>query len=256
MQQARPRSAASAKLYLLPIVILLAFSLPHLDQGDFRRDTGRYAAVGLQMWDSGSLLTPYLNPETPYFSKPPMAFWIHGLFLKLFGRHLAVARIPSICAAVGVLLFSMFAVRNLATRREAIVSGLVLATTYEFVRRTREVSLDFWQLFFVMLAVWLISVSIRRDRRSPVVASGIAIGLALLCKPLVALGVFPIFAVWLAIAGRARLIAWLGIAVAMAIVVALPWHLYMYATFGARFTRQYFLHEVIAHAIRPERSAR
>src|SRR5438128_428564 len=179
------------KLYLLPLGILLAVTLPHLDQGEFRRDTVVYAAVGRYMWDSGSLLTPQLGPEKPYFHKPPMALWIHGLFLKIFGTNLVVARVPSIVAAAGVLIFSMLAVRNLGTRREAVMSGIVLALTYEFFRRTREISLDLWQLFFVMAAVWLITTAIRRDRPWPIVLCGVPLRLAVLCKPLVALVTSP-----------------------------------------------------------------
>src|SRR6266705_1981017 len=145
------------------------------------------------MWDGGSLLTPSFGPAKAYFHKPPMALWIHGLFLKLFGTNLVVARLPSIAAAAGVLLFSIVAVRNLGTRREAVTSGIVLALTYEFFRRTREISLDLWQLFFVMAAVWLITAAIRRDRPWPIVLCGLPLGLALLCKPLVALVTLPIF---------------------------------------------------------------
>ena len=202
----RDAMPGSLKSYLIPILILLAVTLPHLDQGDFRRDTVRYAAVGLHMWKDGSLLVPQLNPEKLYFNKPPMAFWIHGFFLRIFGANLVAARIPSILAAIGVLVFSMLSMRNLASRREAVVSGIVLALTYEFFRRTREISLDFWQLFFVMVAVWLITNGIREGKRLPVVLSGIPLGLALLCKPLVALGVLPVFAIWLAMTGRAKLI--------------------------------------------------
>ena len=145
------------------------------------------------MWQDGSLLVPYLNSEKPYFNKPPMALWIHGLFLKIFGAHLFAARLPSILAAIGVLLFSMLSVRNLGTQREAVVSGIILALTYEFFRRTREISLDLWQLFFVMSAVWLVTKAIRRGARVPIILCGIPIGLALLCKPLVALMTLPIF---------------------------------------------------------------
>ena len=61
------------RLILLPCLVFLMMTVPHLDQGDFRRDTGRYAAVGLYMWSEGSVWKPYINPETPYFNKPPMA---------------------------------------------------------------------------------------------------------------------------------------------------------------------------------------
>ncbi len=244
------------KLYLIPVLLLLAVTLPHLEQGEFRRDTVRYAAVSLHMWSGGSLGVPYLNPEKPYFNKPPMAFWIHGFFLKIFGARLAAARIPSILAAVGVLIFSMLSVRNLATRREAILSGIVLATTYEFFRRTREISLDFWQLFFVMVAVWLITKAIRTGARAPIILCGIPIGLALLCKPLVALVSLSIFAVWLAIAGRPRMILWIALgAFPVAVAIAAPWHLYMYAKFGDAFIRQYFTQEILERAQRSDQNS-
>lgn len=247
--QLRDAMPGSLKSYLVPILILVAVTLPHLDQGDFRRDTVRYAAVGLHMWKDGSLLVPQLNPEKFYFNKPPMAFWIHGIFLRIFGANLIAARAPSILAAIGVLAFSMLSVRNLASRREAVVSGIVLALTYEFFRRTREISLDFWQLFFVMLAVWLITRAICQGGRLPVVLSGIPIGLGLLCKPLVALGALLVFAIWLAMTGRAKLILWIALgALPMALLVAAPWHFYMYSAFGSRFTNQYFMHEVVDRA--------
>src|SRR5664280_3878878 len=132
----------------LPCLLLLCCTLPHLDQGDFRRDTGRYAAVGLYMWTDGHVGVPYLNPDTPYFNKPPLATIIHGLFLKIFHVHVAVARFPSVLAALGVVIMSVLTVSLIASRVEALVSGLVLATTYEFFRRTRAISLAFWQLFF------------------------------------------------------------------------------------------------------------
>jgi 4-amino-4-deoxy-L-arabinose transferase-like glycosyltransferase len=239
------------KLYLIPVLILLAVTLPHLDQGEFRRDTVRYAAIGHYMWNGGSLLTPYANAEKIYFNKPPLGLWLHGLFLKLFGLNLVAARIPSILAAVGVLVLSMMSVRNLGTRREAVISGIVLASTYEFFRRTREISLDMWQLLFLMIAVWLITKTLRTGVRWPLVACGIPIGLALMCKQLVGLIALPIFAIWLAIAGQARLITWLLIgALPMSILVAAPWHLYMYSVFGDRFTSRYFGREVIEYATR------
>jgi 4-amino-4-deoxy-L-arabinose transferase-like glycosyltransferase len=224
-------------------------TVPHLGQGDYRKDTGRYAAVGLYMWDTGNLLKPYLNPETPYFNKPPLAILVHGAFLKLFGPHLAVARIPSILAALGVLTLSVLTVRRIGSRSEAIVSGIVLALTMEFFRRTREISLDFWQLLFVMAAVYLVISGVKSNRKSLVVLAGIPIGLALLCKPLVALALLPLLAIWLAMSGRSRWIWLVGVGtLPAAILVALPWHLYMWQEFGSAFTNRYLMHEVVERA--------
>src|SRR2546423_2014144 len=83
------------KLYLIPILILLAVTVPHLEQGEFRRDTVRYAAIGHYMWNGGLLLTPYANAEKIYFNKPPLALWIHGFVFKLFWLDLVAGRGPS-----------------------------------------------------------------------------------------------------------------------------------------------------------------
>ncbi len=243
------RRPGRLRMVLLPCLVLLALTLPHLEQGDFRRDTGRYAAVGLHMWSGGSLLQPHLNPETPYFNKPPLALWIHGAFLKAFGAHLAVARLPSILAALGVVCASVLTVRRIGSRSEAIVSGFILALTYEFFRRTREISLDFWQLLFLMGTVYLVVTAAKTGRRSVLVAAGVPLGLALLCKPLVALAMVPLLGLWLVWLGRARWIGWLLLGtVPAALAVALPWHLYMYAEFGQSFIRRYFFHEVVDRA--------
>ncbi len=248
----KKRVRRELKLYLVPIVVLLALTLPHLEQGEFRRDTVRYAAVGLHMWQGGDLLVPHLNPDRPYFNKPPMAFWIHGAFLKMFGANLIAARVPSILAAIGVLAFSMLAARGLTTAREAIVSGIVLATTYEFFRRTREISLDLWQLFFVMIAVWFAAKAIREDKSRALIVAGMPLGCALLCKPLVALAVIPMFAVWSIVARRTKLIPALGLTLIIAVAVAAPWHLAMWHEFGSRFTAQYFVQEIVQRAKRTD----
>jgi 4-amino-4-deoxy-L-arabinose transferase-like glycosyltransferase len=244
------------KLFLLPILLLFAVTLPHLDQGEFRRDTVVYAAVGRYMWDGGSLLVPHIGPEKPYLHKPPLPLWIHGVFLKVFGANLIAARLPSILAAAGIIALSMLAVRNLGTRREAITTGIVLALTYEFFRRTREISLDLWQLLFIMAAIWLIARAIRNDRIAPIILSGIAIGLALMCKPLVALVALPIFGVWLATGRRARLIVWLVLGtLPIALVIAAPWHLCMYSLFGDTFRHQYFSRQIEKVAAKPSHTS-
>jgi 4-amino-4-deoxy-L-arabinose transferase len=237
------------KSVLLPCLVLLAVTLPHLEQGDFRRDTGRYAAVGLHMWTDGPFLVPYLNPQTPYFNKPPLGLWIHGAFLKTFGVRLTVARVPSVLAALGVVCLSVLTAMQIGSRAEAVVSGCVLALTYEFFRRTREISLDFWQLFFVMWAAYLVVTGAKSARRWPVVVAGFPLGLALLCKPFVALGVIPMLALWLSILGRARWMALLPTAaLPLALLVAAPWHFYMWRLFGDAFLKQYLFHEVVQRA--------
>ncbi len=257
----RPRSRlARSWCFLFPLAALFAVTLPHLAQGDWRGDTGWYAAIGWSAWDSGKLWTLYAGDGLFYFNKPPLALWIHGLFLHLvtlidpWGARtfqsliLAAARIPTILAAGIVVLGTVGVARQFVDRSRAMAAGLVLALSLEFFRRCREISLDMWQLAFLACALWLVAIAVRRGRGTMILASGLPIGLALLCKPLMGMLAIPLVFAWLLIIGRARLTPCLLGAALVALAVAAPWHVSMWKLHGTEFTSQYFGAEVAKRA--------
>jgi len=240
-------------VWLLPAVTLLAVTLVKLGQGDYRSDTGWYAAIAEQAARTGSFWTLYADGvrhdaagraiteiAQPYFNKPPLAFWVHGAVLRVFGITLESARLPTIAAALGVVLATVGLVRTMSGPRVALVSGMTLALTYEFFRRTREISLDMWQLLFLMLALWAAAMAVRRGRWRWLVWMGVPAGLALMTKPLTGLLVFPMVGAWLVWIGAARRLGWLAGGAALALVVAAPWHVSMVALHGETFVGQYF----------------
>jgi 4-amino-4-deoxy-L-arabinose transferase-like glycosyltransferase len=236
----------------VPALAVLALGLPHLDQGDFRTDTQWYSAIGLQAWRTGNLWTLYAEPGLAYFNKPPLVLWIHGLSLHVLGPSLVAARLPAVLAALITVLATAFLVRRLAGTRAALLSGLVLTLTLEFIRRVREISLDMWLVAFLMVAaaavVCLLQAPSRQRRAACAMVAGMAIGAALLCKPLLGLIALPVFAVWLVAIGRAAVVPLLGLVAAVAVAVAAPWHLSMAAIHGSAFTDQYFGREIAQRA--------
>ncbi len=248
---------ARARVYALPVVVLLCVTAPFLPLGDWRRtDSGRYAAVGLHAWRSGDLWTLHAEPGDPYFSKPPLVIWIHGLSLYAMGPGPWGARLPSLLAATGCLLATIGVARRLAGPDAALWTGLVLALSYDFFRRTRSISLDLWQLFFMMAAVWAVVEGVERARAIQrnrgaawwFAAAGVPLGLALLCKPLVALVAPAILAAWLWWIGRRALVPWLAATVAVAAAVAAPWHVSMIALHADAFVDQYFGRQIVDRA--------
>ncbi len=237
-----------AGVWIVPALVFLSVTLPHLEQGAYRKDTGRYAGVALDAYTRGAWWTLELGPDRPYFNKPPLAFWIHGFVLDLLGASVAAARLPSVLCGLAIVLLTVALVRVLGTARAALASGVVLALTYEFFRRTREISLDLWQLAFLMLALLLVALGVRRGRGMPVALSGIAVGLALLCKPFVALIFFPIVLAWLWAMRRRELVPWLGASLGLAIAVAAPWHASMGMLHGQAFWDQYLGRQVVGRA--------
>lgn len=264
----RGRCWAALRVYLLPIVCLLCWAMPHLDQGDWRTDTGRYAAIGLQAWRGlasghGAELfwTLRLHPAEPWFNKPPLAIWLNGLWLWAIGPSVWAARLGSVLAACLTVIGVVRLTRAGHTRGVAMAAGLAAALTYGLFRRVREVSLDLWMAAFLTLGLAVLAAAVVRGPganagptegrarrwRAAVVGGGL-VGLALLCKPLVGLGAVVVFAAWLMIEGRWRLLWMPAVAAAAALVVAGPWHASMALTHGEAFIGQYFGAEVAERA--------
>ncbi len=249
-----------ARLLLLPVILALCLILPKLHQGRFNVDTGWYAAIALQAWRSAAetgdwshlwTLRGYGGGDADallYFNKPPLAFWIHGLFLWALGPTGLAARLPSAIAAAWTVLFTVGAASRLGGRRTALLAGIVLALTVEFTRHARAFSLDLWQAMFFMAAAHLAAGAVAGGRPRRLAWVGVPIGLALMTKPLVGLVPLGILAGWLVWTGRWRWCGWLAVAAAVAAAVALPWHLSMALTHGEAFTSAYFGREIAGRA--------
>lgn len=239
----------AARTWALPVLFLLAVTLPHLDDGDWQRtDSGWYGAIAVQAWRTGEFLTLWGEPGQPYFNKPPLVFWIQGLPMWAFGPSAWSARLPTVLAAAGCVLLTVSIARQGMSRRGAMWCGIALALTYEFFRRTREISLDMWQALFLLAALRLAVGAVVSGRSRWLVLAGVPVGLALLCKPLIGVLVYPMFAAMLVLGGRARMLPWLVLSVLVAAAVAAPWHLAMVAEHGDEFVRQYFGAEIGARA--------
>jgi 4-amino-4-deoxy-L-arabinose transferase-like glycosyltransferase len=232
----------------VPVVVLLSLTLPHLGQGTWQSDSALYSALGLQGLRTGHLWSLLTEPGVPYFKKPPLPLWIHGLSLHLFGATLWASRVPTVLAACGCVLAMVAIARTMLGRWTSLWCGLVLALTYDFFHQVGRVSLDVWQLLFMMIAVAMAARGVAGNRAAWLVWAGVPLGLALMCKPFMALLAVPLLAIWFVAIGRARWLGWLVATTLIACAVAAPWHLSMYATYGQPFVDEYLGHEVVERA--------
>lgn len=239
---------------LLPATVALVLCLPGLGQGALATDTAWYTAIAWQAWrdaldgQAGALWTLRGVADQPYFNKPPLAFWLNGLPLIATGPTVAGARLGSVVACVLSVLAAARLGRLLAGRAAGLAAGLVLATTWEFVRHSHAFSLDLWMTLFLLLACCAAAAAHAADRPRVVLIAGAWVGAALMVKPLAPLLALPMLAAWLCVVGRARWLGWVGLAAAAAVLVAAPWHLAMWAQHGEAFASQYFGREIIDRA--------
>jgi len=197
---------------------------------------GRYASISWEMFQSGDWVTPrlYLSGElVPFWGKPPLLFWLTSGSFHLFGVSEWPARFPNTVLGIVMVLATMRFAQRFGGTREALLSGLILASSGLFFVLCGACVLDISLAAATtgaMLAFALFADSEERNERSKLwgVTFFLMLGLGCLAKgPLAIVLVGLAIAPWLLLARRLTLIRrlpWLwGTAVAAA--VTLPWYL-------------------------------
>ncbi len=120
-------------------------------------DEPRYAEVSRKMLDSGNLLAPHVNGQ-PYREKPPLFFWAIAAASIISGDVTETsARIPSVLAALTVLVCVYLLASDLYDRQTALWSAIILATFTRFWWEARTVQIDMLLtacMTFALLMFW------------------------------------------------------------------------------------------------------
>lgn len=254
---ARWRLRCAARL--TPVLAVLCILWPKLWQGDYKVDTGWYAAIGLQafraaadghlgaLWslaertglDAGGALL-----QLPYWNKPPLPFWIHGGVLWALGPSIWAARLPSVAAAALAVWLTGRLGARLAGPATGVSAACCLALTVGFLNMGSAISLDLWLLVCLLGAALGAATAVHRRQRRWLVWAGVPLGLGLLCKPLVALLAVPMFGAWLLAAGKRSLLGALAGGAGVAVALAAAWYVPMWLAHGEEFVDQHFRREI------------
>ncbi|MCB2191081.1 MAG: glycosyltransferase family 39 protein [Deltaproteobacteria bacterium] len=143
-------------LILLAVCAALFFSLGGM-RDLWETDEARYAELGREMLDSGSLshwIIPRLN-YVIYLEKPPLYYWLTALSFAVFGVGEAAARfIPALFGTLSVLIAFALGRDMWGDEKSGFWSGLVLATSLMFFVLSRVILVDMVLCFGIILAVW------------------------------------------------------------------------------------------------------
>ena len=220
-------------LWLSIIASILIFfwgiwSIPFLSHNE-----GRRGQVVQEMLANKDWLIPTLNGEV-YVSKPPLFYWIAGLFALLFHSTAEwVMRLPSALSALGVTWIMFDRVKKYIGRWPALFSAIILLTSATFTKRARVAEIEMLLTLcctLVMIFFW--DYLKKPEGRKSLLLCYACLGLAFLVKGPVALVFFvpPLLLLWLIqrdrniLKGLGYLPGWLILA-----ILAAPWFLYIYS---------------------------
>jgi 4-amino-4-deoxy-L-arabinose transferase-like glycosyltransferase len=191
------------------------------------------AQIAANMLASGDWVTARLD-GVAYLEKAPLLYWIIALFYKLFGVADWVARLPVALACVGLALVTAAFARWAFGLREALYSGLVIATCIGLFLFTRILIPDVILTLTIALALWAFLRALEEEEAHPKLWAAVlaaSMGVGLLLKSLIGI-VFPVGAglvyllftkqLWAARTWR-RLRPVSG--AVLVLVMAAPWHI-------------------------------
>ncbi len=215
---------------LAALLLLVLFELP--GTWLFDQDETRYAEVGREMLATGDWVTPRLD-YAHYFEKPPLTYWLNAASLGAFGNNPYAARLPARVAALGTALLLLLLSRGIGpagTGPWAAVFWLSAPLTLVLSRMnlTDGPLTLFLTAEFLCLRGFLAAPPWSRRSMAWLAGTGVAAGLAVLTKGLVAL-VLPglVLLGWAAVTGNWRRVleSLLSPAPVLCLAVAVPWFL-------------------------------
>ena len=143
-------------------------------------DAVRYASISRTMAEGGSWLEPVQWGAEPYFRKPPLGFWLGALSMKAFGVSSAAAMLPSIAAAVGVVVLLYVVMAKIADPLAALAAALLLLSTPEYLRASATFRLESLVLLCMVLA--LIALEYARERPAWFIGFWALLGVGVMTK--------------------------------------------------------------------------
>lgn len=232
---------------LAALLLLVVFELP--GSWLFDQDETRYAEVGREMLATGDWVTPRLD-YAHYFEKPPLTYWLNAASIGAFGNNPYAVRLPARVAALGTALLLLLLGRGIGpagTGRWAAVFWLSAPLTLVLSR----MNLTDGPLTLLLTAEFLCLMGFLAappwSRRSMawLAGTGVAAGLAVLTKGLVALALPGlVLLAWAAVTGRWMRVleSLLSPAPILCLAIAVPWFLRVEEA-NPGFTRRFIVEE-------------
>src|SRR2546430_3475372 len=146
---------------LLPqaaVVLLLAIlTVNRLGAADVCGGSEAAMAVYVQqMIEHSKFLFPLDNCSIPMY-KPPLYHWTASALAVVFQQAAAspfILRLPSAVYAIACAILTMFFAASVLSRRAAILAGLVLCGSYQYISQARVGLVDMTLTFFETLALY------------------------------------------------------------------------------------------------------
>ncbi|MES2261670.1 MAG: glycosyltransferase family 39 protein [Pseudomonadota bacterium] len=217
----------AACLVLLACRLALMLFAPLADTTE-----ARYGEIARQTASNGFWLMPHMDPQTPFFAKPPLSTWFSAASMQLFGINEFAARLPALLLSLLTIGIALAFAKELRLRERWLVVP-VLASAPMFFISAGAVMTDAAQMTVITAALYFawraLDAADRARGRRWRLAFWAMIGIGALSKGLATWALIGLPLIAFALVQRRPLqmlrqvFDWSGIAIAIALF--LPWYL-------------------------------
>ncbi|WP_433897836.1 lipid IV(A) 4-amino-4-deoxy-L-arabinosyltransferase [Pseudomonas sp. PSE1(2024)] len=242
-----------SKRWALPLLLgifLLAWLLPLGSHGLWIPDETRYAQISQEMLQSGNWVSPHFM-NLRYFEKPAAGYWMIAIGQAVFGQNLFGVRFASaLSTGLSVLLCFLIARRLWNDPRKSFVCALLYMSFVIVAGQAGYANLDPQFTFWVnlsLVALWFALDSRSNGQRlAGWAVLGLACGMGFMTKGFLAWLLPVLIALpWMLWQKRWKELLLYGpLAIAVAIIVSLPWVLAVHGQ-EPDYWRFFFWHEHI-----------
>lgn len=170
-----------------------------------------------------------------WLHKQPLFLWQMALSMKLFGANEVALRLPSaiMCALLVPMAYRMG--KCLVNDRVGYITALLFFSSFYLIELVSGRGMlehnDVAFLFYVTASFWAWIEFIRSKKKYWIIAIGVAVGAAILCKWLVGLSVFMGWGMYILLKESKQFSAYLYLfsALVIALIIALPWQFLTFA---------------------------
>lgn len=222
------------RLYLIVLLVAVAIYLGCVISPPSLMDDvdAVQAQIARNMISSGDWVTARLD-GVAYLEKGPLTYWLIAIFFKILGVKDWVARLPFALSGIGLAWLTTAMGIWAFGKRAGFYAGLCISTCIGLFLFTRVLIPDVMVTFTVALAMWAILRALDENESHPrlwAAILGASFGAGLLLKSLIGV-LFPLAGGLLYLALTRQLFVartWKRlhpfIAAAVALVIAVPWH--------------------------------
>jgi 4-amino-4-deoxy-L-arabinose transferase-like glycosyltransferase len=141
---------------LIVFALWAGIFLPGLGSTELKGEEGRRIMPAVTMMEGGSWIVPHVGGK-PFLRKPPLVQWCMVGSMKLFGRSVWAARLPSALSVLALAVVIVLATQGWLITEESLVGAIAMMTQLATIDKCRLAELEavYVCLSGIAIILWL-----------------------------------------------------------------------------------------------------